>query len=130
MIEADKSAVEAMDREWCEAIVARDWSNLASLYAHDAVLMPPNSATVSGPTAIAEWFAGSGVTIEGFTTRSEVVEGEGAFAANRGSYVLTFRTPGLERSVTERGKYVWTLRQHDRAWRIVADIWNSDAPSA
>jgi uncharacterized protein (TIGR02246 family) len=130
MIQADNSAVEALDREWCRAIVARDWRAFASLYAHDAVLMPPNSAVVAGPTAIAEWFANSGVTIQHFTTRSEDVEGDGSFAANRGSYVLTFRAPGLELSLTERGKYVWTLRRHDGAWRIVTDIWNSDAPPA
>ena len=129
MTEADIAAVQAVERQWCEAILAKDWDAFARLYTKDAVLMPPNAPLVVGPAAIAVWFANPGISLQAFTARSEAVDGEETLATFRSCYVMTFVVPGSAGSLTEHGKGLLVLRREEEgAWRIDIDIWNADGP--
>lgn len=124
----DLAAIRKMDAQFSEFVLAKDWSNLAKLYADKAVLMPPNARTVMGAPAIAEWFASASGTVHEFKTSVDAIGGSGNLAVNRGSYTLVFSSPGATEAVTEPGKYLWVLqRQPDRTWRITAATWNTDS---
>jgi uncharacterized protein (TIGR02246 family) len=50
-----QDAVKAFYRDWSEAAASRGAAGYASFFAEDAVLLPPNSAPVSGREAIRAW---------------------------------------------------------------------------
>ena len=128
--EADVEAINSLRDEFIALDNASDAAGLASLYANDAVLMPPNEAAVTGKQAIESWFQN---TFDQFTTEftvaSEELEVVGDWAFDWGAY-MTALTPRAGGEPTEdRGKYIVILRkQVDGSWRIVRDIWNSDNP--
>ncbi len=131
MTEGHEAAVHAVATRWQDAILAKDWATFAGLYTRDAVLMPPNAPLVVGSAAIAAWFANSGLTLEAFAARPVAIEGEGALATLRSSYVMTFTVRGSAAPLTECGKSLFVLRRdEDGAWRIAIDIWNADGPPA
>lgn len=124
---SDSTALRALDSTFVDAILTRDWSALASQYADDAVLMPPDAPAVTGPTAISEWFAGAGLEMLEFTTHLSAMEGHAAFAALRGTYRMVFTVPSAPVPVTDSGKFVWLVKRGpDQRWRISTDIWNTN----
>lgn len=126
----DITAIRAMTDRFREALLAKDWPALESLYADRAVLMPPEAATVMGARPIADWFAGSGLTVKTLDTTVDAIGGSGNLAVNRGTYTLVAVPSGATGDVTERGRYLWVVqRQTNGTWRITADIWNTDAPA-
>ena len=126
---ADSTALRAVLDSSVTAIVGRDWPAVASHYAADAVLMPPNGPAVTGATAISQWFANTGLQIAQFTTEVISMEGQPALAAVRGTYVLAFTIPPATQTVTDTGKFLWLVRREPSGqWRITADIFNTSMP--
>ena len=126
---ADSTALRTLDSSFVRAILDRDWAALASCYAHDAVLMPPNGPTVVGPTAISQWFANTGLSVTEFTTILSSLEGQREFASIRSTYTMVFTVPPAMAAMTDSGKSLWLVRRApDGRWQITADIWNSSVP--
>lgn len=125
------AALRAMDSALSAAVAARDPERTAGFYADNAVLMPVAEPIVEGRAAIREeWRHVFG--IPGFTNTSRLVAVEASRAGDlaylRGIYETPMLGPGGQQ-VIERGKWVslWK-RQADGEWRIVVDIFNTDAP--
>jgi ketosteroid isomerase-like protein len=72
-------------------------------------------------------FALPGFAIQWQPTKVEVAR-SGGLAFAQGTYEMTMTGPQGS-PVTDRGKYidVWK-KQADGAWKVVADIFNSDMP--
>lgn len=97
---------------------------LASLYAEDAVLLPPDHEAVAGRSAIEAYWA-EGLE-PGLQIRAVRVEA----AAGRGWVVGRYVLPATADQSADYGKCVMTLvRGRDGTWRLTADIWNDDHPS-
>jgi len=117
--------------EWDGFFNSGDSTKLAALYAEDAISMPPNAPTVQGRTALQADFKSF---LEANSARHETtVDGiirEDGLAIERAHYRLSYkpRTGGTE--VVETGKHLECRRYVDGKWRIVLEIWNSDAPPA
>ena len=104
------------------AMRAGDIDGFMSMYADDAVLMPPNSPAFSGSAAIRRFW--SGLLAAGKTDVNLVVEdvySSGDLAIERGTYELT--TP-----FKDSGKYIVVWRHRGGKWQIVTDIFNSNLP--
>src|SRR5215216_2041270 len=54
---ADEAALKAATQTWLTAYNAGDADTIVSLYADDAVLMPPHAGVASGKAAIREFIA-------------------------------------------------------------------------
>lgn len=113
------------------AVAARDPERTAGFYADNAVLTPVAEPIIEGGEAIREeWRHVFG--IPGFTNTSRLVAVEpsraGDLAYMRGVYQSPMLGPDGQQ-VIERGKWVsvWK-RQADGEWRIVVEIFNTDAP--
>ena len=123
------AAVRVADSSLAQAVAARDVDRTVSFYAEDASMLPVAEPIVTGREAIrAEWtklFA-----IPGFANDSRTVhvDASGDLAYTRGTYVTRLSSPD-GKPVTEVGKWVsvWR-RQADGAWRVVVEIYNTDAP--
>jgi len=97
---------------------------LAALYADDALVMPPDGGSISGHTAILDFWKDGIEPGISFEVQESHADGGTGFVAGR------FLMEATETAPADSGKYVLCLRrQEDGAWRVVADIWNS-TPSA
>lgn len=114
-----RRAIEAAVQRYVEASNQGDADALASLYADDAVLLPPDHEPVRGRAAIGEfWRQG---TDEGLEVTTLTVEVDGDLGYLVGRYHL----PATDEEPADSGKYVMCLkRQRDGAWKLTADIWN------
>ena len=113
------------------AIASRDAERAATFYADNAVQMPVAEPIVEGrPAILDEWR--HNFAIPGFENRSRLVASEVSTAGDLGYTRGTYESPMLSaggQSLLERGKWVsiWK-RQADGQWRIIVDIFNTDAP--
>ena len=119
---AGRQAVESAIRRYVEASNKGDVATLASLYAEDAVLLPPDHEPIQGREAIrAFWRQG---TDEGLEVTNLAVEVSG----NLGYLVGQYHLPPTEEEPADSGKYVMCLkRQQDGSWKVTADIWNQSS---
>ena len=116
---AGRQAVESAIRRYVEASNQGDVTTLASLYADDAMLLPPDHEPIQGREAIrAFWRQG---TDAGLEVTNLAVEVNG----NLGYLVGQYHLPATDEEPADSGKYVMCLkRQRDGSWKVTADIWN------
>jgi uncharacterized protein (TIGR02246 family) len=121
---ASRGAIEATVDRYVEASNEGDAESLASLYADDAVLLPPDHEPIHGREAIGEfWQQGTDTGLEVTTLRLEV-NGDLAYLVGR------YRLPPTEHEEADSGQYVLCLkRQDDGSWKLTADIWNGSGAS-
>ncbi len=132
-VEAEEAAIRETANEWMNAANAKDVERLVDLYAADASLFPPNAPLATGKEAIgtvwSEFIESPGFATSLQTTKVEISRA-GDLAYMVGTYEDTTNDPEGN-PVTDRGKWLVALKkQPDGAWKIVADIWNSDQPTA
>jgi len=122
--DSEEAAVREVVARYEAASNEGDAATLASLYADDALLLPPDGGIVSGHDAIlAFWQDGieSGISLE-------VVASEAR--AGSGYVVGRFQLAPSASAPADSGKYVLCFqRQRDGAWRVVADMWNATPSS-
>ena len=128
---ADEAAIRAAEAAWSKVAGAKQLDATVSYYSADASVLAPNAPIATTAEAIratwAQMFALPGFAIQWQPTRVELARsGDLAFA--QGTYEMTMTGPQGS-PVTDRGKYVdvWK-KQADGAWKVVADIFNSDMP--
>lgn len=119
-VEADRQAVEEIDRAYQQALQAGDPAAIVALHADDAVVLPPDGPALRGRSAIEAEYAeryteGQDVTL---TTEEVVVAESGDLA-----YIV-----GSSSDPDGPGKYLTVLQRDGDGWKIVADAWNTDAP--
>lgn len=127
----DEAAVRAVDVEWTRAASAGDGNALTALYASDATLLPYNEPVAKGE-AMKKYNDDMTNSFTGPTKlTTTAVEGRGDLAYAVGTYraTLTPKKAGAKPLPTEEGKYVEVLKkQPDGSWKIIYDIWNTNAP--
>src|SRR5919108_980579 len=115
-----RRAIQAAVGRYVDASNQGDVETLTSLYADDAVLLPPDHAPIEGREAIEEfWRQGTDQGLRVTTLRLEV-------AGDVGYLIGRYNLPATAQEEADSGKYVMCLkRQPDGAWKLTADIWNS-----
>jgi len=122
------SDVSEMGDEFAASLNARDVSRATSLYAEDAVLLPPNGELIRGLAAIeACWKQLLAQGLSEIRSRSLASGFSGDLGFETGEFELTIRVPGGP-IVQDRGKYLNVLRRGaDGRWRTTFDMWNSSS---
>jgi uncharacterized protein (TIGR02246 family) len=117
-----REAIQAAVGRYVDASNQGDVETLTSLYADDAVLLPPDHAPIEGRKAIEEfWRQGTDQGLRVTTLRLEV-------AGDVGYLIGRYNLPATAKEQADSGKYVMCLkRQRDGAWKLTADIWNSSS---
>jgi len=123
------TALTQRDADWSKAAATRNAETVASYYAADAIVYPPNAPAVTGrANAKAVWaslFADSTFKLSWKTDHAQVAtSGDLGFTA--GTFEDSFKGPD-GKPVHEKGKYVciWA-KQADGSWKAIHDIWNTD----
>jgi len=131
---ADTAALAAqltqLDEAWSQAAATKNADSIASFYAADATVYPPNLPVAVGRAAAREvWAAGfvdSTYAISWKTTQAGVAK-SGDLGYTAGTYQEAYKGSDGG-TVLTTGKYlcVWAL-QADGTWKATNDMWNADA---
>ena len=117
--------IQAANGEFMAAFAAGDAQALATLYAENGMLLPPNSDFVSGTAAIQEfWQAVMDAGVAGAKLTVEEAQGLDDTAWEVGRYAL-YDPAG---STIDEGKYIVLWKRTEAGWRLHRDIWNSSRP--
>ena len=127
---ADEKVIRDLDGQWSKAAAARDVDGTVSYYSDDASLLAPNAPIASDRQSIrASWASllGPDTSLSWQATKVEVARSSD-LAYLVGTYQLTTKD-ARGNAAADNGKFVevWK-KQADNKWKVVADIFNSDAP--
>ena len=117
-----------MNRDFAAALNAKDAAKAASLYAEDAVVIPPGEAMVRGRANIeAYWKGAIEAGVRDATVQTIDAQSSGSMGYEIGTYTLISKGPNGE-PVKESGRYIELLKRgSDGRWYSTAGIWN-EAP--
>jgi uncharacterized protein (TIGR02246 family) len=126
-----REELRQVSAEWDRLFNTADTAKLASLYAEDAVSMPPNSPTVQGRKAIqAEFEAFFASNAAHHETIVDQFLKEGDLAIEVARYRMTYKPRAGGTEVVETGRHLECRRRIDGQWKIVMEIWNFDTPAS
>jgi len=124
-------ALDKLAAAFAEAFNAKDAARVASFYADDAIVMPPDQTMIRGHRNVEAYYVrGFRQDVSNFrlAPMESVIAGSHAFEA--GTSTLTERkgvSPlGEPALVTTGGKYVVIYRRVNGQWKIAYDIFNND----
>lgn len=113
--------VKAAALTWNDAWAEGDAESIGTLYAHDAMLLPPGSGPITGRDSIQAYYAvGMEMDPGGSITMLEAISA-GEYGYERGTYT----SANAEGEETDHGKYLAVWKLVDGDWKIYRDIFNS-----
>lgn len=129
----ETATIEALSRQFTEALRTRDFAAVGAMYANDAVVCPPNSNIITGKGNIQQfWERNRIVQSLSFDTVSVKVLGESTLRVV-GTMSLQLVRPNARPSgggpQQIKAKYVWVWQKIDGAWKIESGIWNRIGPA-
>lgn len=129
--EADIAAIKGLLDEFDSSLNAGDPEKLVStIYAEEAVRMPPDEPMLIGKAAILAWFKKNAeLNIYRIDNVAEDVYVEGDLAFMRGTNTGSFTPKAGGEPIPAIGKWIAVYkRQDDGSWKVVSDIFNRDNP--
>ena len=129
-MDKNAKALATLDEDWSKAAVKRDVDRVASFYAEDAIVYPPNALVAIGRPAAkkvwASYFADPTFSISWKTVNAGVSK-SGDLGFTAGTYEASFKGPD-GKMVSEKGKYLSAWKKDkDGKWKASHDIWNTDS---
>ena len=128
-LQAEQAALMQVSRDWAQAAATGNAERIASYWADDAVVMPPNQPAIVGKAAIRE-FVRTSLAIPGFSVTWEPEQasiagsGDVGYLVERNQFTLKDANGTL---LTLRGKAATIWRKDaNGAWKCVVDIWNDN----
>jgi len=125
---AEEEAMKAATQTWLKAYNAGDVDTIVSLYADNAVLMPPHAGVANGKAAIREFIgkdeAGAKAAGVKLVPGPAMAGVNGDMGWESGSYTVT----DASGQIVDSGSYLSVSRKVDGKWLYVRDTWNSDRP--
>jgi uncharacterized protein (TIGR02246 family) len=127
--DADTAAVQALYRQWSEALATRGAEGYVSFFAADGAVLPPDGPAIEGRDAIRQWI--QKVLDESTTKDVRLIPGPMQVANGWATWRFTlsgrrvFKKGGAP--VPFNNKYLDVLRkQQDGSWKFVYRMWNSN----
>ncbi len=123
-------ALAKLDDDWSKAAATRDVERIASFYAEDAMVYPPNEPAVVGRAAAKKMWAAlladPSASISWKPSHAEVCR-SGELGYTAGTYEFSIEAPD-GKTIAEKGKYLCNWKkQSDGTWKAIHDMWNADA---
>lgn len=125
----EEAAVRARSAEWNRAATARNLDAVVAIHSPTAVVMMPNSPTMSGTEAIRQGWQGMLAMPNlalNWQPSTITVARSGDVAAEVGTYTMSFDTP--QGRVNDSGGYTTVWQKVDGQWVVASDIVTSSQP--
>lgn len=106
-----------------EEIRRGDSIALASHYASDAVVMPPNSEVVKGNNIVGMWGGALRMGVKDVKLTITDITGGGDLYVETGNIEMF----GADNKSLDKGKYVVVWKKENGNWKMYRDIWNSNS---
>ncbi len=131
--EAARASLSDAAARYAKAGAAKDKAAFVAFYATDAVVYPPNEATVNGSAAFGEfvsaYFNDANFAVT-FQPASVEVSADGSMGTTLAITDITATGPdGKPASERIRDFHVWR-RHQDGSWKLAVDIWNAEPAAA
>ena len=128
-VESVKSEIVQFNADWAAAINAKDLEAHLSVFADDAISMPPNAPALIGKDAIrASLEAQMASDTSGVKTTIAFATIDLWAAGNTATETGTWTVSGEDGAVLDKGKYMALFEKRDGKYICIRDIWNSDTP--
>ena len=118
-----------MNRDFAEALTAKDAVAAANLYDENASILPPNEPIVSGRSKIqAYWQGAIDAGIIDAKVKTIDAKSNGDLAYEIGMFTMRFLGPEND-TIVEVGKYTEILeRNEEDKWISTYGMWSSNEP--
>jgi uncharacterized protein (TIGR02246 family) len=127
MSDGTPAAIAAVNEQFQNAFNTKDASGMGQHYTEDGQVLPPNGPTITGPGAIADfWAAVMGMGIDNVRLETVEFEDHGSTAIEIGNFFLS-RADGQP---IDNGTYLVVWKNDGGTWKLHRDIWNSDTPAS
>ena len=117
--------IKAAHRAFAEAAVRHDLDGITSVFAVDAIIMPPDAEMVKGRDAIRQHWKGA---MDGGLSGLEIIPTEiriiGDVAIEIGHATLSMAPPGAPATETSV-KYIEIWKKVRGHWRVYRGMWNA-----
>lgn len=134
-MQTDKQMIEELHKKDKTASIVNDLPALLSLWADDAVALPPSEDPIIGKDAIKAWLE-SGLNqeqnyeITKYEQNFEETQIIGEWVFEWGVYSCTAKPKSEGLPISTTGKLLRILkRQKDGSWKVSRSIWNNDPSS-
>jgi ketosteroid isomerase-like protein len=125
---SDEAMIRRIDAKWSQAADDKDLDGAVAPYADDASMLPFGAPIATGTNAIRKTWAAlmatPGFSLS-FVPTKVVIASAGDMAWEIGTFDLRLND-AQGNPLDIPGKYVVTWRKDDGAWKVAADIFNTD----
>ena len=126
-MENAQAAIKTMNQKFMDAFKRGDAAGIAALYTDEAKLLPPGNQMTTGREAIKSFWQGAmNKGIKEANLETVGIEAGGDLAYEIGRFALAVQPESGERT-TLTGKYVVVWKKQAGAWKLHADIWNTNS---
>ena len=119
-----KVTIMGFNDKFSEYIKNGDSTSLASLYAADAWVLPPNSEPVMKDQVASMWGETMRMGVKAIKLATMDVTGNEQLLVETGKYEVY----GDNNKLLDKGKYIVTWKQENGEWKMYRDIWNTSMP--
>lgn len=132
--DADVKAIRDLEAAQVQAFANKDVDKIGAYYDNNASAFFPDVPVVTGAAAIElafkPFFADKNFSLTFAADKVDVAK-SGDLGYSQGAFTMIMTDPKTMKVLTEKGKYVTVFKkQADGGWKVVADIFNEDAPPA
>ena len=127
----DQATLEAEAPVWFDHYNRGDAEAVTNLYTEDDVVMPAGAPTATGHAAIRSYIVADIAESRagGLTMRNGSVTGVGV-SGDMGWVSGDYSVVDAAGAIVDHGKYLSVSRRTGDGWKMIRDIWNSDAAPA
>jgi ketosteroid isomerase-like protein len=124
----DVQAIEDIHNRWISEELARNNARIVELCTNDIVWMPPDTLSLVGKEAIAEYLNENDTDLKDVEVTDVVIRGNDSIAYLTSRYHSRFVAVGASEVQRATGTHLWVLRKTDgRVWQVAVVAWNSSA---
>lgn len=124
-----RAAVDEGNARWVRYVNAGTPDSIAQLYTADGVAMPGDVPAATGHDSIIARLRPLVIPGGTLTITSQSVSVHGPMAVSRGVWAYRAPAQGSTPAVNLVGKFMEHWHRTNDGWKIVENIWNTDAPA-
>jgi ketosteroid isomerase-like protein len=121
---AAKTAIEATNAKFSEAFRKGDSAAVASFYASDGWMLPPNSEPIKGEGIVGAWGSFIRMGVKDLKLMTDEILGNQDQLTEIGRYEIVDN----QDKVVDSGKYIVVWKPVNGTWKLYRDMWSSNMP--